>query len=128
MKLLDTDHCVAILRGRLDLTGKISANEPLAVSAISVAELTHGVWRSARSSQNLAALDVLLTSFTVIPFDELAARRFGELKANLEQAGNIVADLDLQIASVAICRDLPLVTHNQKHFARITSLKLEDWL
>jgi predicted nucleic acid-binding protein len=128
MKILDTDHCVAILRGRLDLQGRVAINEVLAVTAITVAELTHGVWRSSRASQNLAALDKLLTAFVVLSFDESAARQFGALKANLEQSGNIVADLDLQIASIAISRSLPLVTHNQQHFNRMPNLQLEDWL
>ena len=34
---------------------------------------------------------------------------------------------DLQIASIALSRDLVLVTHNIKEFRRIQELKLEDW-
>jgi len=57
-----------------------------------------------------------------------AARRFGALKASLQNEGQPLHDLDLQIASIALENDLPLVTHNQKHFARIEKLNLEDWL
>jgi len=55
-------------------------------------------------------------------------RRFGALKAELERAGNVVADLDLQIASIALQRGLPLLTHNRQHFERIPDLQIEDWL
>jgi tRNA(fMet)-specific endonuclease VapC len=34
---------------------------------------------------------------------------------------------DLQIAATAAVHDLTLVTHNLREFARIPSLKLEDW-
>jgi predicted nucleic acid-binding protein len=39
--------------------------------------------------------------------------------------------VDLQIASIALEQDAPLVTHNQKHFSRLTGvagLVLKDWL
>jgi predicted nucleic acid-binding protein len=42
-----------------------------------------------------------------------------------------MSDLDLQIASIALEQDAALVTHNQKHFSRMTDLAglvLEDWL
>ena len=131
MKVLDSDHCVAILRAKLDLVGHASTDEELAITAISVGELVHGAAKSQRTNENLARLDVLLAALTVLPYDEWSARRFGQLKARLEQAGEAVSDLDLQIASVALEHDSILVTHNQKHFARlanIAGLAIEDWL
>ena len=128
MKLLDTDHWVALLRGRLSLERRVSPDEPLAITAISVAELTHGASKSARAEENLARLDILLATLIILPFDEAAARRFGALKAVLEQAGNRLADFDLQIASIALANDLPLITHNTRHFTRIPGLQLDDWL
>jgi len=131
MKILDSDHCVAILRARLDLTGRVAPDEELATTAVSVGELVHGATRSQRAMDNIARLDVLLAALTILPYDEWSARRFGQLKAQLEQAGEIISDLDLQIASIALDHDAVLVTHNQKHFSRLTSmagLVLEDWL
>ncbi len=128
MKILDSDHCVAILRGDLDPREVVSPDEELAVTAISVGELTHGAWKSARYEENLARLDTLLTAVLVLPYDEGAARTFGLLKAQLERAGQRVSDLDLQIASIALEHDAPLVTHNLKHFERVPGLMLEDWL
>ena len=131
MKILDSDHCVAILRAQLDLTGFAAPNEELAITAISVGELVHGAAKSQRASDNLARLDVLLSVLSVLPFDEWSARRFGNLKAQLEQAGEMISDLDLQIASITLDKDATLITHNQKHFSRLTDLAgltIEDWL
>ena len=128
MKILDSDHCVALLRGQLDLRAFAAPDERLAITTISVAELSHGAHKSARRSDNLARLDVLFASVEILPFDAGAARRFGLLKANLERQGNIIADLDLQIACIAIDRRLTLVTHNQRHFQRVPDLTLEDWI
>ncbi len=131
MIILDSDHCVAILRARLDLTGRVAPDEELAITAVSVGELVHGATRSQRAMDNIARLDVLLAALTILPCDEWSARRFGQLKAQLEQAGEIISDLNLQIASITLDHDAVLVTHNQKHFSRLTSmagLVLEDWL
>ena len=128
MKILDSDHCIAILRGKLDLSGKIESNDDLAVTSISVGELAYGAHRSSRPEENLTRLDVLLAMLTVLSFDETCARRFGLLKATLEHAGTPLHDLDLQIASIAVEHNAILVTHNQRHFVRIEGLNLEDWL
>ena len=131
MKVLDSDHCVAIFRGQLDLSAHVAPDEELAVSAISVGELVHGAAKSQRAPENLARLDVLLSAIIILPYDEWSARRFGQLKAQLERAGEKIADLDLQIAGTVLDHSASLVTHNQKHFSRLASLAnlaLEDWL
>jgi tRNA(fMet)-specific endonuclease VapC len=128
MKILDSDHCVALLRGHLDLRGRVAPAEELAVTAISVGELTHGAFKSSRVTENLARVDVLLAAVAILPYDERAARRFGRVKADLERAGMRLSDLDLQIASIALQHDVPLVTHNRRHFERLPDLVIEDWL
>ena len=128
MNLLDTDHCIAILRGQLDLGAQISPDEELATTAVSVAELAHGAQRSQRREDNLARLEVLLSTLVVLPFDEAAGRRFGVLKAELESRGEVLDDLDLQIASIAIETGSVLLSNNTKHFRRIAGLSLENWL
>ncbi len=131
MKILDSDHCIAILRSQLDLSGRVTSDEELAVTAVSVGELVHGVAKLQRVADNQVRLDVLLAALTVLPYDEWSARRFGQLKAQLEQTGEVISDLDMQIASIALDRGAVLVTHNQKYFSRqasIAELDLEDWL
>jgi tRNA(fMet)-specific endonuclease VapC len=128
MKVLDSDHCIALLRGELDLRDNAAPEEEIAVTAISVAELTHGAHRSQRVAENLTRVDVLLVTLTILPFDEVSARVFGSLKAKLELAGHPLDDLDLEIASIALAANVPLVTHNQRHFSRVPGLRLEDWL
>ena len=128
MNLLDSDHCIAILRKKLDLRERVSPDEELATTAISVAELTHGANRSIHREDNLARLEVLLSALIILPFDEAAARRFGVLKAELEKRGEPLDDLDLQIASIALENNLPLVTNNTRHFNRLNGLRLVNWL
>ena len=70
MKLLDTDHWVALLRGGLSLRDRVAVDEALAIPAISVGELVYGALRSARSASTLLALDALLADIIVVAYDE----------------------------------------------------------
>lgn len=126
--ILDTDHCVAILRGRLKWHYQVAPNASLLTTAVTVSELVFGAHRSERLAENRALVDELLEIVTVLPFDTAASRRHAELKDMLRRAGMLLAELDLQIASIALSRSLPLVTHNTAHFNRIPGLVLVDWL
>ena len=126
--ILDSDHCIAILRKQLDASAWVHPQVPLFVTTLTVSELTFGAHKSARVAHNLAQVNLLLAGMTILSFDEAAARRHGELKGMLRRAGTPLADLDLQIASIALSRGLPLVTHNTAHFSRIPGLVLADWL
>ena len=128
MIVLDTDHCVAILRGKLDPRVRVTAGDALAVTAVTVAELTHGAHRSSRAADNLMRVDALLAAVHVLDFDEASGRIFGALKARLEIAGSPIDDIDLQIACVALRHESELATHNVKHFGRVPGLKNVDWL
>ncbi len=128
MRILDSDHCVALLRGRLNLQDRAPFAEELATTTISVGELVHGAHKSMRAAENLLRLDVLLANLRLLPYDEEAARRFGFLKAELERQGTLIGEMDLQIAAIALSYQAPLITHNTRHFERIPGLMLEDWL
>ena len=70
----------------------------------------------------------MLTTVTVLPFDENAAYHFGRIKDKLRRRGMPIGEPDLQIASIALHHALPLATHNARHFIRIDGLELVDWL
>jgi len=129
VKLLDTDTCVGLLRGRPSvLDRREREREALATSWVTASELFFGAARSAAPHENAAAVVRLLESVTVFGLDLASARVFGEVKATLARAGTIVADADLLIASIAISRGATVVTGNRKHFDRIPGVVMEDWL
>ena len=57
-----------------------------------------------------------------------SARTYGQVKAELARRGELLADNDLFIASLALSRNLTLVTHNTHHYERIANLCLDDWI
>jgi tRNA(fMet)-specific endonuclease VapC len=97
-------------------------------SAITLGELMYGAaWRQ-DSDLYERIRAVLPSGARILPFDRAAAGRYGELRADLERAGKRLAEPDLRIASIALARDLTLVTGNTRHFARVPGLRVEDWL
>lgn len=126
--ILDTDHCIAILRGSLDVSQRVPADAELFVTVITVAELIYGAYKSELPDHNLQQVNLLLQGVAVLPLEEVGARRCGQLKDRLRRMGTPLAEPDLQIAAIALQHDLPLATHNQRHFGRVPELQLIDWL
>jgi tRNA(fMet)-specific endonuclease VapC len=96
-------------------------------STITVAELVAGAYRSGRPALFIPKIRAVTERLSAIPFDADAAWRYGELHAELLRRGTPRDHPDLQIAAIALSRGLVLVTHNLRHFARVSGLLIEDW-
>jgi toxin FitB len=59
--------------------------------------------------------------------DETTAAIWGKLKAELERRGQLIADLDLLIASQAIAAGMPLVTRNISDMTRTGAVIINPW-
>ena len=91
------------------------------------AELIFGALRSSLPTQNLNALDTFFAGFASLPFDDAAARAYGEIRNALYRAGTPIGPNDLMSAAIAKVHGLTLVTHNTREFSRVQGLTLEDW-
>lgn len=111
------------LRTRLDAT---SASE-LAICSVVKAELRYGAYKSQRTEATLQAQDILLGQLYSLPFDDVAAENYGQIRAALERAGTPIGANDLLIAAIARANQLTLVTHNTTEFCRVPGLVVEDW-
>ena len=98
-------------------------------SAINIGEIYYGANRSDRKDQIVKAFEErVFPKVNVIAFNETSGKLFGELKAKLEKQGIVCSEPDLRIASIAIQHDLILITGNAKHFDKIPSLIIENWI
>jgi tRNA(fMet)-specific endonuclease VapC len=128
--LLDTNAWIEYLRGRnQNLRQHVAAVRPrdIRLCSVVVGELYHGAYKSSHCRDDLKLVDGLLNSFSSHPYDDLAARRYGEVRALLEAKGTPIGPYDLQIAAIALANQLTLVTHNLSEFSRVPGLTLEDW-
>ena len=129
--MLDTNMCIFIIKHQPeDVIQRFMKHDPddICISAITYAELAHGVEKSQAREKNRIALTVFLSEIQIVPFDDFAAQAYGVIKADLQNKGMPMGPLDTLIASHAKALNLTLVTNNTKEFARVAGLELEDWV
>ncbi|TAK73118.1 MAG: type II toxin-antitoxin system VapC family toxin [Gammaproteobacteria bacterium] len=127
--ILDTDTIIYFLKGEEDIVDRIANISPdkITTTIISHTELLFGAFNSAKKKQNLEKIQAFLDKIQIIPFCKESSTIFAEQKTLLKKQGNIIADLDLIIASISIRHHSTLVTNNVKHFIRLKKLKIENW-
>jgi len=128
--LLDTNVCIAIINRDERVRPHLERHAPsaLRLSAITLAELRFGVAKSTQPKRAVANLNVLLSKVGVVPFDDSATARYGELRALLERRGAPIGPLDTLIAAHALSLRWALATHNVREFRRVPGLEVADWL
>ena len=129
MILMDTDICIELLRGNVNVIEKrLDHDEKVAISFMTVAELFYGAEKSNNKSRNTSLIEEFLLTVEIINIDLKILKKFGTLKANLGKAGNILPDADIFIAATAIIKCNMLITGNVNHFRRVEALRIENWL
>lgn len=129
MRLLDTDTCIAILRGNDSvIERRAQTTDDVATSWITAAELYYGAAKSRAPRNNNALVKAFLESLSVLGLDAPAVEIFGEAKALLERQGQRLADADLLIAAIALGHRAIVVTGNRRHYERIPGVTVEDWI
>ena len=98
----------------------------LFISEITLAELKYGAEKSNHPEKNRAVISRLANRFKQLSVYH-ALDVYAKEKARLKKEGSIVDDLDLLIGATAIVNEMILVTNNEKHFARLQNLKIENW-
>jgi tRNA(fMet)-specific endonuclease VapC len=127
--LLDTNICSAHTRRPAGLAHQFLRHAGgLGIPSVVLAELYAGAYRHPNSPRLLELIADLLREVQVLDFDAACAEEFGKLQASLLRQGVSVSTPDLMIASVALVRDMTLVTHNTSDFRSIAGLRLADWL
>lgn len=117
--LLDSSICIYLLGGRSPKArARIEACRPgeIATSTIVLAEVMVG----ARTLDAAAQAEALFQLVSVLTFDEAAARAYARLPFKR-------GSYDRLIAAHALSLGLTLVTNNERDFADVEGLKIENW-
>lgn len=128
--LLDTNACIVFLSGRspsLEKKLKSVSSREIAVCSVVRFELLYGAAKSSDPARTRLTQEEFLSRFASFDFDDGAAEAAARIRADLEAGGEPIGPLDLQIAAIAVSNNLTLVSHNVRHFRRISGLQIEDW-
>lgn len=128
-RLLDTNAWIALFKGDPQLTRRVAelGLEELVLCAPVWSELWFGACKSAKVASNQQHLREFFLSMPVTPFDERAAERCGEIRADLARRGLPIGPFDAQIAAIALASRLVVVTRNVSEFSRVEGLAVENW-
>lgn len=128
--LLDTNILSDLVRnpqGRAADRIRDVGDASVCTSIVATAELRFSVEKN-RSSRLMRQVEIVLSGIETLPliapFDETYAR----MRAQMERAGAIIGANDMLIAAHALTANLVLVTANEREFARVPKLKIENWL
>jgi tRNA(fMet)-specific endonuclease VapC len=128
----DTDVLSAVLRRDppLALVRRLAGLSPdeQFTTSITLGEMLYGATRRGSAELTQRVHELLGQAVTILSFDEAAAEVYGPLRARLEAGGTPLAEPDLRIASIALSRDLTVVSGNLRHFRRVPGLAVENWL
>lgn len=128
--LLDTNVLSDFARGERAVMARLRQEAPLqlAVSVITEMEVEYGLARNPGLAPRVReAMQALLTTVSVLPFEREDARVAAQLRASLNHQGTPIGAYDLLLAACALRRGLKIVTHNAREFVRVGGLGLEDW-
>lgn len=128
--MLDTNICIYAIKNKPEqVLRRLKDNLPkgLCISAITLAELEHGVEKSVNPEKNQMALIQFLAILDILPFDDLAAAEYGNICAYLQKRGTPIGTMDMLIAGHARAEGLILVTNNVREFMRVPNLDIENW-
>ena len=130
-RLLDTNVCIDVLRGREKVISRLAQCSPndCFISVVTEFELFQGADRAPVNRRKEERLKVarFVSCMQVLSFDSGCARIAARINADLLNHGTPVSITDVFIAATGLRHKIPLVTNNTKDFLRIDQLTLEDW-
>lgn len=131
MKLLpDTNIWIELLKKRNIIVAARFAATPaneIVTCAVVRSEFMHGAEKYVNPPERRAKVKTILSAYPSLPFDDACADKYAEIRHDLELRACIIGPYDLQIAAIALVRDLTLVTGNADEFKRVPGLRVIDW-
>lgn len=96
------------------------------ISLITYYEIMSGLLHK-NAHKQLEIFNDFVTENIVIVLTEESCNISSEIYSTLRNGGELIDDIDLLIAGIAIENEMTLITNNENHFGRISGLKIENW-
>ncbi|MBM4248397.1 MAG: type II toxin-antitoxin system VapC family toxin [Euryarchaeota archaeon] len=128
MVILDTDFLIDLMRGDGGAVSYMKrmteGYEPVAVSAITVMQLHHGIARARLREKEAERVERALKGATVHALTHDIAALAGRLDGDLAVRGSSIGPADVIIGATALHLNETVVTRNGRHFSRIKGLRI----
>lgn len=126
--MLDTNAVSDLLKGNTNIKAQLSRLAPsdIYISSVTAGELHYGLAKRPNNTALGNLVFTLLSTINIAAWTNETAQHYGNLRAKLEANGTSLGALDTMIAAHAIQLGFTLVS-NDKAFAQVPTLMLEDW-
>lgn len=128
--LLDTNVWIDCLKnptGSNAIALQSKKKSEIVTCSIVRAELMHGAQKHGNRTRRILLIEKTLAPFDSYEFDDDDADVYAVIRDELQRAGSVIGPYDLQIAAIALRRQLTVVTNNVREFVRVPGLVVEDW-
>lgn len=140
--LLDTNHCIYIKNAMHKRAEKrqhmeqkafeafesaLSQKQAVYLSMATLGELYFGAEKSVYQQKNYRKIAFFLRYVNLIETDRNSWELFGKTKAQLQQQGKCIADLDLLIACTAKAHHHILISGDADHQVLPEVFRIENW-
>lgn len=128
--LLDTNIVSELIRNPQGMVAEKILSSGLEIqcctSIIVACELRYGAAKK-QSSKLSFNVEQVLNSLPILPLEESMDEVYAIIRVNLESRGLPIGQHDLLIAAHALSLNLTVVTANEREFARVENLVVENW-
>ena len=100
--------------------------EIIEISLITYYEIMSGLLYK-NALKQLEIFNDFVSENIVIAATEESCKISSEIYSKLRTNGELIDDIDLLIAGIAIENEMTLVTNNTNHFGRVPGINLENW-
>jgi tRNA(fMet)-specific endonuclease VapC len=129
--LIDTDVLSYYLKNNAlvirNFSNFVSARRKLpCISIITYYEILSGL-QAINAKRQIDLFKKIFPSKNILLIRTATAQIAADIFGKLRLKGIVVDDIDILIAASAIEHKLIVVTNNEKHFGKITGIKIENW-
>ena len=127
--LLDTDTLIYVFKRAGNCLARLNLENDgdIAISTINLFELEYGMGKSDNRVKMDSYVLSLCRRYAVLDFDRAASMQAGVTRALMHTRGTPIGPYDIQIAGIALSKDLTIVTRNTREFERVPGLRVENW-
>ncbi|MCK5516131.1 MAG: type II toxin-antitoxin system VapC family toxin [Desulfobulbaceae bacterium] len=128
--MLDTNMASYIIKGKPVAVKEHLLHVPMAsiyISAITEAELLHGVARKPEAKHLPLIVKEFLLRIQILPWDSEAANAYAQLRTACESEGKPLSVMDMLIAAHSVAAGTVLITNDKAFYNVKHRLALQDW-
>lgn len=130
LALLDTDTLSLLRRGHPEVSQRAAAyivqHKRLAFTSLTRYEVVRG-YRAIGAYRQLQVFEQFCRRCRIFPLGDKALDIAATCYADLRRRGELIGEVDLLIAGIALANGMGVATRNTDHFSRVKDLYVEDW-